>query len=414
MSVKEEILFMKKKLITGFSAAVLGAALLMPVTNNLIATSPAKAETVSATKADETTFLNTAVKQAQKVSKKYGLYPSVMIAQAIVESNWGKSGLAVNANNLFGMKADDSWQGATYSSKTREEDKNGKSYYVTAKFRKYDTYQDSFDDNGQKLRLGVTWQPERYKGAWLENAASYADATKALTGTYATANNYNTILNTRITTSNLTQYDPKISNTSKSYVVKKAGATYAWPTDHSVSAKTDSVAKGDAVTVTKTITFYNGKKRLYIAGKGWVNDTILNMGSALPPASQAPKGEKKVNKTLMHNAYVYNSKGKRVKKVKAIKVGNTGKVIATYGTKTINGKKYYRIGENQYIASGNIDGTIRLIKKNAFIYNDYGNRDNKKVIKKGQSIATYGGAISIYGLKYYRVGIHQYIKKGNF
>ena len=138
------------------------------------------------------------------------------------------------------------------------------------------------------------------------------------------------------------------------------------------------------------------------------------MGSALPPASQAPKGEKKVNKTLMHNAYVYNSKGKRVKKSKAIKVGNTGKVIATYGIKTINGKKYYRVGENQYIASGNIDGTMRLLKKNAFVYNDYGNRDNKKVLKKDQSVATYGGAISIYGLKYYRVGIHQYIKKGNF
>ncbi|MCT6888645.1 MAG: glucosaminidase domain-containing protein, partial [Lactobacillus sp.] len=94
---------MKKRLITGFSAAMLSTALLMPVTNNLIANSPAKAETVSAASADETTFLNTAVKQAQKVSKKYGLYPSVMIAQAIVESNWGKSGLAVNANNLFGM-----------------------------------------------------------------------------------------------------------------------------------------------------------------------------------------------------------------------------------------------------------------------------------------------------------------------
>ena len=405
---------MNKRLITGITAAMLGAAAIVPVTNNLIASSPARAEKVSAATAEETTFLNTAVKQAQKVSKKYGLYPSVMIAQAIVESNWGQSGLAVNANNLFGMKADDSWQGATYSSKTREEDKNGKSYYVTAKFRKYDTYQDSFDDNGKKLRLGVTWQPDRYQGAWLENAASYMDATKALTGTYATANNYNTILNTRITNCNLTQYDPSVSTTSKTYIVKKAGATYAWPTDHSVSAKTDSVAKGDAVTVTKTITFYNGKKRLYITGKGWVNDTILNMGSALPPASQAPKGDKKVNKTLMHNSYVYNSKGKRVKKTKALKVGNGGKVIATYGTKTINGKKYYRIGENQYIASGNIDGTMRILKHNAFIYNDYGNRDNLKVMKKGQSVATFGGAITIYAQKYYRIGIHQYIKKGNF
>ena len=405
---------MNKRLITGITAAMLGAAAIVPVTNNLIASSPARAEKVSAATADETTFLNTAVKQAQKVSKKYGLYPSVMIAQAIVESNWGQSGLAVNANNLFGMKADDSWQGATYSSKTREEDKNGKSYYVTAKFRKYDTYQDSFDDNGKKLRLGVTWQPDRYQGAWLENAASYMDATKALTGTYATANNYNTILNTRITNCNLTKYDPSVSTTSKTYIVKKAGATYAWPTDHSVSSNTYSVAKGDAVTVTKTITFYNGKKRLYIAGKGWVNDTILNMGSALPPASQAPKGDKKVNKTLMHNSYVYNSKGKRVKKTKALKVGNGGKVIATYGTKTINGKKYYRIGENQYIASGNIDGTMRILKHNAFIYNDYGNRDNLKVMKKGQSVATFGGAITIYAQKYYRIGIHQYIKKGNF
>ena len=405
---------MKKKLITGFSAALLAASAVIPVTNNLIAASPARADQVSAATATETTFLNTATRQAQKVAKKYGLYPSVMIAQAIVESNWGQSGLAVNANNLFGMKADDSWPGATYSAKTREEDKNGKSYYVTAKFRKYNTYQESFDDNGKKLRLGVSWQPDRYQGAWLENAFSYTDATKALTGTYATANNYNTILNSRITAYNLTQYDPTISNASKSYVVKKAGATYAWPTDHSVSAKTSSVNKGDAVTVTKTITFYNGKKRMYISGKGWVNDTLLDAGSALPPASQAPKGDEKVNKTLMHTSYVYDAEGKRVKGMKAIKAGDEGKVIATYGTKKINGKKYYRIAEDQYIASGNIDGTFRTLKKNSYVYNDYGNRDNKKVLKKGQSVATYGAAITIYGHKYYRIGVHQYVKKANF
>ncbi|WLS84784.1 SLAP domain-containing protein [Lactobacillus apis] len=405
---------MKKKLITGFSAALLAASAVIPVTNNLIAASSARADQVSAATATETTFLNTATRQAQKVAKKYGLYPSVMIAQAIVESNWGQSGLAVNANNLFGMKADDSWPGGTYSAKTREEDKNGKSYYVTAKFRKYKTYQESFDDNGKKLRLGVSWQPDRYQGAWLEKASSYTAATKALTGTYATANNYNTILNSRITAYNLTQYDPTISNASKSYVVKKAGATYAWPTDHSVSAKTSSVNKGDAVTVTKTITFYNGKKRMYISGKGWVNDTLLDAGSALPPASQAPKGDEKVNKTLMHTSYVYDAEGKRVKGMKAIKAGDEGKVIATYGTKKINGKKYYRIGEDQYIASGNIDGTFRTLKKNSYVYNDYGNRDNMKVLKKGQSVATYGAAITIYGHKYYRIGVHQYVKKANF
>jgi len=82
---------MKKRLITGFATAVLASAVVMPVTNNLIANSPVRAEKVSAATAAETAFLNTMSKQAQKVSKKYGLYPSVMIAQAIVESNWGKS-----------------------------------------------------------------------------------------------------------------------------------------------------------------------------------------------------------------------------------------------------------------------------------------------------------------------------------
>ncbi|WEV38552.1 SLAP domain-containing protein [Lactobacillus sp. ESL0680] len=405
---------MKNKLITGFAAAALLSSAVIPVTNNLIAASPAKAKKVNAATDSQSAFLNTAASQAQKVAKKYGLYPSVMIAQAITESNWGQSGLAVNANNLFGMKADDSWTGDVYTSKTREVDKNGKSYYITAKFRKYSSYQGSFDDNGMKLREGVSWQPDRYQGTWLENASSYGDATKALTGTYATDPNYNTTLNRQITTYNLTQYDPKISHANASYTVKKSTATYAWPTDHSVSAKTDSVNKGDNVTVTKTITFYNGKKRMYVAGKGWVNGGNLNLGSALPPASQAPKGETKVNKTLMHNAYVYTDKLTRVKGMKALKAGTEGKVIATYGTKTINGKKYYRIGDNQYVAAGNIDGTMRVLKHNAYVYNDYGNRDNSNKEKKGATVATYGSTYTIAGQKYYRIGIHQYVKAGNF
>ncbi|RMC38641.1 MULTISPECIES: glucosaminidase domain-containing protein [unclassified Lactobacillus] len=405
---------MKKKLITGISAAVLATTAVGPVTNNLIANSIWQTKPVSAAQGNEATFLNTAASQAQKVAKKYGLYPSVMIAQAIVESNWGQSGLAVNANNLFGMKADDSWPGETYAARTREEDKNGKSYYIVAKFRKYPSYQNSFDDNGKKLRQGVSWQPDRYQGAWLENATAYTDATKALTGTYATANNYNTILNNRITTYNLTQYDPQVSSTSKSYVVKKSGATYAWPTDHSVTTKTDSISKGDAVTVTKTITFYNGKQRLYISGKGWVNDSVLEMGSALPPAAQAPKNEKKVNKTLMHTAYIYDAKGNKAKGMKAIKVSGNGKVIATYGTKTINNKKYYRIGQNHYLAGGNIDGTMRILKHDTYVYNNYGNRDNQEIMKKGKSVATYGAAVSIYGVQYYRIGVNQYIKRADF
>lgn len=54
------------------------------------------------------------------------LYPSVMTAQAILESGWGESGLSVKANNLFGIKKGN-WSGEVYQAVTAEAaHKNGK------------------------------------------------------------------------------------------------------------------------------------------------------------------------------------------------------------------------------------------------------------------------------------------------
>ncbi|TSO25721.1 SLAP domain-containing protein [Lactobacillus sp. LL6] len=404
---------MKTKFIAGVATATLLTAA-MPAINNLPFVKNANTQKAEAATDVEEAFLNKAAKQAQKAAKTYGVYPSVMIAQAIVESGWGQSKLATEANNLFGMKANDGWDGATYIANTREENSSGKSYYINAAFRKYTSYEGSFDDNGKKLRLGVTWQPDRYKGAWLENASTYAAATKALTGTYATDHRYNISLNNHITTYDLTKYDPQISTQAKSYTVAKSGATYAWPTDHAISAKSGSVSKGQTVTVDKTITYYNGSKRMHIAGKGWVNSTLFENNSEQPAiaVSQAPKSASvKVSKNLMHNAYVYDSKGQRIRNIKMLKADN---VIPTYGQETIKGKKYYRVGENQYIAAGNIDGTSRILKHNSYVYNEYGNRDNNLKYKKNQSVATYGSAVTINGQKYYKVGIREYIKHANF
>jgi flagellum-specific peptidoglycan hydrolase FlgJ len=41
---------------------------------------------------------------AQEIVPGYGLWPSVFLAQAALESGWGRSWLAVNANNYFGRK----------------------------------------------------------------------------------------------------------------------------------------------------------------------------------------------------------------------------------------------------------------------------------------------------------------------
>lgn len=70
---------------------------------------------------------------------EYKILPSLTIAQAILESNWGKSGLSKDCYNFFGMK----WSkgcGCDYKEyKTKEQKKDGTYITITAKFRKYNS-----------------------------------------------------------------------------------------------------------------------------------------------------------------------------------------------------------------------------------------------------------------------------------
>jgi len=61
---------------------------------------------------------------------------AVVVAQGALESAWGTSGLAKNANNLFGIKAGKSWTGDVVTYTTWEEGKNGW-YQTVARWRKY-------------------------------------------------------------------------------------------------------------------------------------------------------------------------------------------------------------------------------------------------------------------------------------
>ena len=67
----------------------------------------------------------------------YKILPSLTIAQAILESNWGKSGLSRDCHNYFGMK----WSkncGCEYKEyKTKEQKTDGSYITIVAKFRKY-------------------------------------------------------------------------------------------------------------------------------------------------------------------------------------------------------------------------------------------------------------------------------------
>ncbi|WP_279080454.1 SLAP domain-containing protein [Lactobacillus apis] len=129
-----------------------------------------------------------------------------------------------------------------------------------------------------------------------------------------------------------------------------------------------------------------------------------------PTTPSTPKPiERPVYRTVMHNTYVYDQNG-------ALKNGEyfAGQSIATYGTKTIDGKKYYALGDNSFVKANNISGIKRRLTHNAYLYNAKGKRANRKVLKKHKSVVTYGGSVKIHGKRFYIVGKNRYVKKANF
>ena len=145
-------------------------------------------------------FIGQIAEQARAVAVQNGLYASVMIAQAALESAWGTSTLSAAPNyNYFGIKG--SYNGQSVIMKTYEDNGHGKLYSINAAFRKYPSPTESLLDNAALLRTNL------YRKVWIENTSSYTDATKALTGLYATDTSYNSKLNAIIQTYGLTRYD---------------------------------------------------------------------------------------------------------------------------------------------------------------------------------------------------------------
>ena len=156
-----------------------------------------------------TDFLQLVGNYAKEIAAKNDLYGSVMVAQAILESAWGQSGLASAPNyNLFGIKGE--YKGNSVKMNTLEDDGKGNYYQIKEPFRKYSNYGESLSDYASLLTGdGDTnsWRYKFYKGARVSQTNSYEDATAYLTGRYATDTRYGTKLNKLITDYNLTQYD---------------------------------------------------------------------------------------------------------------------------------------------------------------------------------------------------------------
>lgn len=111
--------------------------------------------------ADSDEFVATMLPMAEQAAKRIGIDPRYLVAQAALETGWGKSVMrnsdGSSSHNLFGIKASGNWEGDSARAITSEF-RDGQFVKETAAFRSYDSYQDSFHDLVSLLQNNARYQ----------------------------------------------------------------------------------------------------------------------------------------------------------------------------------------------------------------------------------------------------------------
>ncbi|GLO51582.1 flagellar rod assembly protein/muramidase FlgJ [Pseudomonas putida] len=111
--------------------------------------------------ADSDEFVATMLPMAEQAAKRIGIDPRYLVAQAALETGWGKSVMrntdGSSSHNLFGIKATGNWEGGEARAITSEF-RDGQFVKETAAFRSYDSYQDSFHDLVSLLQNNSRYQ----------------------------------------------------------------------------------------------------------------------------------------------------------------------------------------------------------------------------------------------------------------
>jgi peptidoglycan hydrolase FlgJ len=175
---------------TSGSSGTAGAAGSAAGTGTSSASSAAAAATSSSTAsscpstAQQLQFAQSLWPEAQQAAKQLGVSPVSLVAQAALETDWGRSmprtAGGSSSNNLFGIKAGAAWSGSRVQSATQEYD-SGTATAVNAQFRSYSSPSQCFQDYVTLLQSNP-----RYAGALGTGANTQAFATALQSGGYAT------------------------------------------------------------------------------------------------------------------------------------------------------------------------------------------------------------------------------------
>ena len=162
-------------------------------------------------------FIHQAIHPAQNSEKLTGVPASITIAQAILESGWGKHHMG-SANNYFGVKAQTVKGKVTYGNvaigyvdrTTKEHIKSlNKDISIKAHFRSYKNMSDSFLDHGTFLKNNPRYSSALTAYAKTKNADDFAHGLQK--AGYATDPNYANLLISIMKKYKLYQYNQKLT-----------------------------------------------------------------------------------------------------------------------------------------------------------------------------------------------------------
>lgn len=132
----------------------------------------------SQSSSDILNYINQYKQIALDQEKQFGIPASITLAQGILESGAGRSGLTRNSNNHFGIKAMGGWNGAVYHAWDDEPQKS--------RFRVYSNATESFRDHSLFLKNNG-----RYRSLFSKSVYDYRGWAIGLQKAgYATAKNY--------------------------------------------------------------------------------------------------------------------------------------------------------------------------------------------------------------------------------
>lgn len=146
-------------------------------------------------------FISQIGEVAKIVADEYGIYASMMIAQAGLESGWGSSMLSQQAHNLFGVK----WSGkGNYVTMPTLEYYGGAYHTVNAPFAAYNTYYESLVGYATMIKTRFPKSTKSYSPTYQDAARNLRNG---IYGTYATDPEYASKLISVINTYGLYKYD---------------------------------------------------------------------------------------------------------------------------------------------------------------------------------------------------------------